>query len=277
MKRTMLIFALLLALALTVLLASCSPRGESGGTTGTEGCAHVWNEGKQLTPPTCQSTGQVIYTCTVCGEKKTEVVPADPTAHSFGSSWRIVTPPTATQDGVEERVCSRCCTATTQPVKYADYSASVTEIKGKATSFKTSDFGGGSVTTNLGGSYPVPTVKPTAGQHPRVLFNAGDIAGIKRELYDVRSVTASNLFRQAVKKPTDGKLSGSKNFSDETLHKIQALALDYRLTGNQISGYSTIYAIKNALTTLDYAGMSDVTRYYGYTMYIAACVYDWCH
>ena len=50
MKRTMLLFALLLALVLTVLLASCS-FGGSEGTEGTEAPEtegeheHVWDEG----------------------------------------------------------------------------------------------------------------------------------------------------------------------------------------------------------------------------------------
>ena len=275
MKKLILFFFAILCAALCLAFASCSPRG---GSNETEGCAHVWNDGKTLTAPTCQSTGSMLYTCTVCGEKKTEAVPADPTAHKLESAWHIATPPTPTKDGVEERVCTICCQTVTWEVKYADYSASVTEIKGKATAFKTSDFGSGSVKTDLGGSYSVPSVKPTSGQHPRVLFNAGDLAGIKRELYDTRSAVAGGKFRASVAKPTDGKLSSSaKNFSAETLNKIQALALDYRLTGNEISGYSAICAIKNTLTTLNYAGMSDATRYYGYTMYIAACVYDWCY
>ena len=49
MKRTMLVFALLLALALTVLLASCSSGGSEGteapGTTEAETHEHVWDEG----------------------------------------------------------------------------------------------------------------------------------------------------------------------------------------------------------------------------------------
>ena len=130
-------------------------------------------------------------------------------------------------------------------------------IKAKAASFQTSAFGSGSVRADLGGSYAATPVKPTEGQHPRVLFNANDIAGIKTELYSVRSRAAASLFRKAVTNPTDGKLSSvAQNFSFETMSRIQSLALDYVLTGNEISGYSAIYAIKNVLTTQNYASIS---------------------
>ncbi|MBO6020408.1 MAG: hypothetical protein J6P88_04390, partial [Clostridia bacterium] len=71
MKRTMLVFALLLALALTVLLASCS----SGGSEGTEAPEtegaheHVWDEGQVVREGSCdpatkeETKGEILYTC----------------------------------------------------------------------------------------------------------------------------------------------------------------------------------------------------------------------
>ncbi len=324
MKRTMLVFALLLALVLTVLLAACS----SGGSEGTEAPEtegdheHVWDEGRVTREGSCnaetqeETKGEILYTCTVCGETRTEEtdghtwddirvissatctetgqrlltcsvchkkvsekIPIDPDAHKFESTAvRIVTLPTDDSAGAGERVCTVCGTAVTSAVTPVEYSDGVAAIKAKAASFKTSAFGSGSVRADLGGSSAATPVKPTEGQHPRVLFNANDIAGIKTELYSVRSRSAASLFRKAVTNPTDGKLSSAaQNFSFETMSRIQSLALDYVLTGNEISGYSAIYAIKNVLTTQNYDGMSDVCRYYGYTMFTAACVYDWCH
>ena len=326
MKRTMLVFALFLALVLTVLLASCS----SGGSEGTEAPEtageheHVWDEGRVTKEGSCdaktqeETKGEITYTCTVCGETRTEEtdghtwdwddirvissatctetgqrlltcsvcnkkvsekIPIDPDAHKYESNTvHIVTPPTASADGVGERVCTLCGDAVKSTVTYADYSAKVATVKTKAASFENSAFGSGSIRSDLGGSYAATPAKPTSGQHPRVLFNESDIAGIRTELYSVRSRDAASQFRKAVAKPTDGKLPNqSQNFSDPVMNGIQALALDYALTGNEISGWSAIYAIKNALTTINFSGMSDVTRYYGYVMYTAACVYDWCH
>ncbi|MBR5044515.1 MAG: heparinase II/III family protein [Clostridia bacterium] len=324
MKRTMLVFALLLALALTVLLASCSFGGSEGteapetdgehehvwdegrvtregscdpatkaetkgeitytctvcGATRTEETdGHIWNDGKVIDAATCLNTGTALFECTRCKKKEMRSIPINPAAHTYESAdVHIVTPPTASADGVGERVCTLCGDAVKSTVTYADYSAKVATIKTKAASFENSAFGSGSIRSDLGGSYAATPAKPTEGQHPRVLFNGNDIAGIRTELYDARSRAAASLFRKTVAKPTDGKLPNqSQNFSDPVMNGIQALALDYVLTGNEISGYSAIYAIKNALTTINYSGMSDVTRYYGYTMYIAACVYDWCH
>ena len=324
MKKPMIVFVLLLTLALTVLLAACSAganketeapetegehehvwdegrvtregscdaktqeeiKGEilytctvCGETRTEETDGHTWNDGKVIDTATCVKTGQKLLTCTVCNTKKTEVIPINPAAHTYESAdVHIVTPPTASADGVGERVCTLCGNAVKSTVTYADYSAKVATVKTKAASFENSAFGTGSIRSDLGGSYAATPAKPTSGQHPRVLFNESDIAGIKTELYSVRSRAAASLFRKAVTNPTDGKLSSvAQNFSFETMSRIQTLALDYVLTGNEISGYSAIYAIKNVLTTQNYAGMSDVCRFYGYTMFTAACVYDWCH
>ena len=37
---------------------------------------HVWDEGKVTKEPTCTEKGEKLYTCTICGETKTEEVPA---------------------------------------------------------------------------------------------------------------------------------------------------------------------------------------------------------
>ena len=37
---------------------------------------HVWDEGKVTKEPTCTEKGEKLYTCTVCGETKTEEIPA---------------------------------------------------------------------------------------------------------------------------------------------------------------------------------------------------------
>ena len=46
---------------------------------------HTWNEGAVITPATHTTSGEVSFTCTVCDTTKTEVIPADVTAHTFGA------------------------------------------------------------------------------------------------------------------------------------------------------------------------------------------------
>ncbi len=55
--------------------------------------------------PTCTSEGTKTYTCTICGEKKTESIPK--TQHSFGA-YVVKRQPTVTTEGIEERTCSVC-------------------------------------------------------------------------------------------------------------------------------------------------------------------------
>jgi len=158
----------------------------------------------------------------------------------------------------------------------------VPTVKTAIAGFGGSDFGTGSIRSDLGGSYAVPSVHPTTGQHPRVLFTSLSVAGLSDALEDA-TTEAKAVYNGAISSPPDGILEDDE-FEQETdqqiLSAIQTLALDYQRTGNPLSGYRAIYAIKNVLKTLtdSWTGNDDVAhRYYGYAMYITACVYDWCY
>ncbi|MBO4284597.1 MAG: heparinase II/III family protein [Clostridia bacterium] len=154
-------------------------------------------------------------------------------------------------------------------------------------SFTDSNFGGGSVTTDLGNMWSDPPVNPTEGQHPRVLFNYSDIAGIKTALGNNKNQAAADEYLAALAAPTDGDLGpaedrddGFHNYDQKVLADITALALDYQLTGNLLSGYRAVYAAKNLLKTMSFDGLDegvDRERHFGIVMYTMACVYDWCH
>ena len=66
---------------------------------------HTYDGGTVTKKADCEEAGEMTYTCTICGEKKTEVIPA--TGHSF-SKWTTVTPPTLTEDGLQTRDCENC-------------------------------------------------------------------------------------------------------------------------------------------------------------------------
>ncbi len=63
---------------------------------------HSWNDGEITTEPTCTEAGEKTYTCTVCDETKTEVVPA--LGHDYES---VVTSPTCTERGYTTYTCTR--------------------------------------------------------------------------------------------------------------------------------------------------------------------------
>ena len=163
------------------------------------------------------------------------------------------------------------------------------ELKKKIAAFSPFDFGGETVTEDLaaraGKRYPAPPCTPKKGQHPRVLFNAGDVPGIRRALTDPKNAVAVARFRDAVDHPTDGDFGVAErrndkfyNFKELVLKDIQALALQYAVQGDRLSGYRAIYALKNAFKTMDFRDIGgDQCRQFGYVMFTAACVYDWCY
>lgn len=57
-----------------------------GGATGTVtvACNHVWDNGVVTKEHTCFEDGIMTYTCTKCGETKTEAIPA---AHAWETTW----------------------------------------------------------------------------------------------------------------------------------------------------------------------------------------------
>ena len=98
--------------------ATCKEKGYTGDTYCTD-CGkkissgksiaktetHSYDDGKITTKPTCTKRGTKTYTCTICGNTKTETVKA--TGHSFGE-YKIVKEPTATKDGLKSRTCTVC-------------------------------------------------------------------------------------------------------------------------------------------------------------------------
>src|SRR5699024_10681552 len=64
--------------------------------------AHTWDEGKVTIEATCIESGTRTYTCTECGQIKTELLKA--TGHSYGD-WKITEEPTFIKGGKAVRSC----------------------------------------------------------------------------------------------------------------------------------------------------------------------------
>ena len=69
------------------------------------------------------------------------------------------------------------------------------------------------------------------------------------------------------------------NMDYRVLAAIEAKAFRYALTGDAAYAREALAAIKNYIRTLDIPEgvLPDECRAYGYVIYIAACVYDWCY
>ena len=66
--------------------------------------SHTWDDGV-VTPATCETDGETLYTCTVCGDTKTDVI------NAIGHDWDagvIVVQPTCSSLGTIEQSCRNC-------------------------------------------------------------------------------------------------------------------------------------------------------------------------
>ena len=62
---------------------------------------HDWDEGTEITAPTCETEGEMLYTCLACGDTRKEPVPAK--GHDWGE-W------SKTDEKVHQRICAHDAT-----------------------------------------------------------------------------------------------------------------------------------------------------------------------
>ena len=66
---------------------------------------HSWNQGEIIKEPTCKEEGEKTFTCSICGNTKTEKVSA--TGHSYGE-YEVVKEPTNARKGLKAKTCGVC-------------------------------------------------------------------------------------------------------------------------------------------------------------------------
>ena len=77
--------------------------GDSYVDTYTDALGHAWDNGKVTKQPTEAETGVKTFTCTRCGETKTEIIPKLTHEHSYKA---VVTAPTCTEKGYTTYTCA---------------------------------------------------------------------------------------------------------------------------------------------------------------------------
>ena len=145
--------------------------------------------------------------------------------------------------------------------------------------FSLSDFG---KVTTLVSIYEEPPVYPGEA-HPRILVTPETIDTVRANLTHPENAAAYEKYLENSDMETTGALAapgnGEHNYSTSILSAIEAKAFRYLMTGDELYGYQAVLAIKNFLTTLVIPEGADPndTRWFSYTIYITACVYDWCY
>ena len=83
---------------------TCTRCNDSYVDTEVPALGHTWDEGVVTLEPTEETDGIRIYTCTVCGENKEEIIPSLKHTHEYTAA---VTEPTCTEKGYTTHTC-RC-------------------------------------------------------------------------------------------------------------------------------------------------------------------------
>lgn len=69
-------------------------------------CKNHWDNGKITTDPTCTETGTKQYTCTICGETRTEEVAAS--GHDYSTDWTVDKEAGCEAVGSKSHHCKHC-------------------------------------------------------------------------------------------------------------------------------------------------------------------------
>ncbi|MBO4770266.1 MAG: hypothetical protein J5563_05735 [Clostridia bacterium] len=156
-------------------------------------------------------------------------------------------------------------------------SAEVKKYRERNASFKTEDFGTvGKYERNFTSKIGTPPVTPTAGEHPRVMFNSDDLAAIIANLETDANNSAYRTLVSFARKTIKSASKGGELDLVE-LGRVEAMAFYYALTGDALYAQKAIYAIKQTILDVDCEKDFDPYRGYGAVMYVAGCVYDWCY
>ncbi len=152
--------------------------------------------------------------------------------------------------------------------------------------FTQSDFGGAFQEMQTD-RYADPTYYPAPNQHPRLFFTADKIDDIYDNLMNNPELkTLKETFWGYANAenftgifPAEYKNGVEYHFDATILAQMEAKALAYILTGDEIYGYEAIIGAKNAMLTLHYIPELHQDTYHGASqvMVNVARVYDWCY
>lgn len=165
----------------------------------------------------------------------------------------------------------------------------IEELKKMIGEFEYSDFGDAPTVSMEGSTFGAPTLYPVSGEHPRLNLTSDMLPEILKYMETEEAKYTAFYFWKLANTSYDGKLPpatyhpdgnriGIFNMDEEGLAIIEAKALAYLLSGDELYAYEAVLAMKNYLTTIDIQYIhSDQCREFGRIIYATAIVYDWCY
>ena len=145
-------------------------------------------------------------------------------------------------------------------------------------------------TVKMPKKYPSPKVYPTVGEHPRLLFNTKNKQLIKcafendekrrGAIFSYAKEYDSGVLGEVIDHPSSSSHGprGRHNLNEEVLEVLIYKAFLYQMTSDEIAGRDAIRMITEYMTTMRIeGGVGDPERNFGFAMFAAAIVYDWCY
>ncbi len=133
-------------------------------------------------------------------------------------------------------------------------------------------------------SFPKPCVLPPRGVHPRLLLNRSVLERLKTDLDAPENAAAMKETLALAEASCDGLLpdlsaEGKHNMDYRACAAAEARAFRYAMTGDSHYADEAVTIVKNLILTLNIpeGSLHDACRAFGFVMYTAALVYDWCY
>ena len=256
--------------------------------------AHTFSVRVSSTSATCSLPGKNVYRCATCTATKEEETPAtgNHVFHTSSDYMMIKTLPTATTVGEKVTHCKTCTLEKVYPYYYSEYNADLQFAMQKLQGVDISNFTTKNISTMSSSAYNKPLAYPTVGEHPRLIINTKTLAEIKaflakpesaeffNEVIRVANGYDSGLLGEVktVTSATSKGPAGEHNLDEELYDCLMAKAFLYLVTGVETYAIDAIRMTKEFMATIVIKSTAfDPERNWGYAMYTAAIVYDWCY
>ena len=246
------------------------------------------------TEPTCSIEGAKTYRCSTCDT--TSKLTVEPTgSHVFHSTKEYImikSVPTATTPGVKVSYCKSCSLEREYPYSYTEYMTDRAYALQKLQAVDVSSFTTKKISTMNTSTYADPLAYPTKGEHPRLLINSSILEDIKAAILLPENAEFFNEVIRVANSYDSGILGevevhtavtsrgprGEHNLDENLYNCLMAKSFLYLLTGVETYAIDAIRMTKEFMSTIVIKSTAyDPERNWGYAMYTASIVYDWCY
>jgi hypothetical protein len=220
---------------------------------------HTWNSGKVTKSATCQATGVKTYTCTVCGNTKTETIAK--IAHNSNTTVKLKAATTSADGYKAGKKCSMCgkvMSGCSTIYKIASVSLSAYNIayngQVKTPTVTVKDSKGNTLKNGTDYTLQYQSGRTYVGQYSITVTFKGNYSGTVKKTFNVipRSTTISKV------------TAGSKCFTVQW-NKVQVQCNGYQIqysTNSNFSNAKTVTMNKNSYYSKKITGLTGNKTYY---------------